>query len=161
MKKIIALVIAILMMAAIAVPAFAGTYDPEGENTVEVKYTVDGGYVVTIIDAVTLGEKDATVAAGNVSVSNAILEEGKTLTVTVKSTNGFTVNNSGSKTIAYSMTIGEGEAITSGTDAKTVLTVESGTATGSVAVSFARTGDVPANVAGEFTDTLTFEVAVA
>ena len=159
MKKIIALLIAIVMMAAIAVPAFAAEYDPDGDNKVIVSYNVSGGYTVTIIDSIVLGDKDTAVSAGNVAVSDVLLDAGQTLTVSVTSANGYAVKN-GDNAIAYSMTYGE-ETVTEGTEATAILTVASGTTAGSVALSFTRTADAPAGVAGTFEDELTFNVVVA
>ena len=158
MKKLIALIIAIIMMAAIAVPAFAATYDPESQNQVVISYDVEDGYVVNIIESIGLGDKGTPVLAGKVSVSDVVLNAGQTLSVKVASANGYAVKN-GDNVIAYSMTYGE-NTVSEGTEAIAVLTVASGTTTGEVALSFTRTGDVPAGVAGRFEDTLTFTVEV-
>lgn len=158
MKKLIALIIAIIMMAAIAVPAFAATYDPESQNQVVISYDVEDGYVVNIIESIALGDKDTPVSAGKVSVSDVVLNAGQTLSVKVASANGYAVKN-GDNGIAYSMTYGE-DTVSEGTEAIAVLTVASGTTTDEVALSFTRTGDVPAGVAGRFEDTLTFTVEV-
>ena len=93
MKKIIALVVAVLMMAAIAVPAFA-----EGETvatsqinnntnagTAEVTFGFDEAYIVSIPQTIAFGtnlEASAVITATGVKIAG-----NKTLQVTVSSTN--------------------------------------------------------------------------
>ena len=89
MKKIIALVVAVLMLAAIAVPAMAKDYDEtstgEGYNQSIVELGVSGGYTITIpvtinFDAETL-QGDATITASAVKIAGS-----QTLSVSVSST---------------------------------------------------------------------------
>ena len=87
MKKIIALALAILMMAAIAVPAMAKDYDEtstgEGYNQSIVEFGVNAGYTITIPQKITFDglEGEATVTA-----SSVVLAGNETLSVSVSST---------------------------------------------------------------------------
>lgn len=154
MKKIIALVIAILMMAAIAVPAFALDQNTTAGN-VTVTYGVSDKYTVNIPSDVELGNKDAAVETSGVSASDVALTAGKKLTVTVASTNGWVVK-SGEASVAYKMTYGSTD-VSEGT--AVVLEVASGTATGSKAITFTRTAE-PTVAANNYSDTLTFTTAI-
>ena len=89
MKKIIALALALVMMAAIAVPAFAdvpvSTIDNgKGGNTTLVEYGVTQSYWVTIPEKVTFNGFTAT---ADISAENVIIAGGTSLRVTVASTN--------------------------------------------------------------------------
>ena len=90
MKKIIALAIAVLMLAALAVPAFAvETADATGTNTqssadTNVTYAVTQKYTFTVPADITLGE---TGKAGNeVTASGVTLYKGHKLTITTSET---------------------------------------------------------------------------
>ena len=85
MKKIIALVVAVLMMAAIAVPAFAAwdtQYNEDGNVTI-VTFGVQEGYVVKIPQKVDFGY--ALAKDIEISASGVIIAGGTSLKVTVKS----------------------------------------------------------------------------
>lgn len=88
MKKIIALVIAILMMAAIAVPAMATKgYDEtstgEGYNQSIVEFGVKAGYTITIPQKITF---EGLVGEAEVTASSVVLAGNETLSVSVSST---------------------------------------------------------------------------
>lgn len=161
MKKFIALAIAILMMAALAVPAFAAITEetPDGQGTVTVSYGATDAYTITIPTSITLGDKGVEGAAQVVSAAGVVLTAGKKLTVSVASANDWAVKNTAqdaTETIAYTMTYGNGK--TEAEDDAVILEVESGNATGSVNMYFTRTGD--AVVTATYEDTLTFTAAV-
>ena len=90
MKKIIALALAILMMAAIAVPAMAtkgydATSTGDGYNESIVELGVSGGYTVTIPQKIVF---DAQLkGTATVSVASAILAGNETLAISVSSDN--------------------------------------------------------------------------
>ena len=86
MKKIIALVVAVLMMAAIAVPTFAA-WDTEANvkgNVTEVTFGVNEGYVISIPTAVDFGTNLST--STTITASKVVIAGGTTLKVTVVST---------------------------------------------------------------------------
>lgn len=152
MKKIIALVIAIVMMAAISVPAFAANLSTESNSgNVTMTYEVSGAWTVAIPEDFSLNESGTK----TVTASNCFLNNGETLTVTVNSADGFKMMLGGTNTeivIAYTVngeTAGPVE----------VLSVASGLATKEATVTFATTGTIP-NVAGTYSDVLSFTVAV-
>ena len=144
MKKFIALAIAVVMLAALAVPAFAATFTEESAETdaeVTVTYAVDEGYTVTIPDALTFGTAATVSVVGNI-------ENAKIITVT----GAFTLGGA-----AYALVDSEGEAFDG-----TILTSSTGaTVNDSVSINTAWVGEDnngPA-AAGTYTDTLTFAVA--
>ena len=88
MKKIIALALALVMMAAIAVPVFAAsesfTADATLTNQTTVKYGVSQTYTVTIPETITISDAQATTA--EVSASNVKIAGDKSLRLVVSST---------------------------------------------------------------------------
>ena len=76
MKKFIALAIAIVMLAALAVPAFAAT-----SGTTEITYTVGESYVLTVPATLTVGG-----ASGNLTVSDYNLLDTHMVEVSVAAT---------------------------------------------------------------------------
>ena len=101
MKKTLALILAIVMMAALAVPAFAeideepgvssSTVKAEGSNNCDVTYGVKESYTVSLPTAVNF----AYGIAGNVqsqtatvSVTDFVINGSNKLVVTIDSTNG-------------------------------------------------------------------------
>lgn len=159
MKKIIALVIAIVMMAAIAVPAFAETTIIADTNTpsdLTVSYTVTGSWSVSVPNSVTLG---ATGEGVNATVSaEGTLSEGQTLTLKLAAAeNGKFELVNGTYKIPYTVK-GTGEALAEG--AVTALTlVAPAEETGDVTITFTA-GEIP-NIAGTYTQTLSFTVTIA
>ena len=147
MKKIIALVIAIVMMAAIAVPAFA-----ENETTGDtvVTYTTEDSYTVTIpADLAFDGTADLSIEAN--------YAEDVTITVTVDDEEAFLLSGN-SATYAYVLKVG-GVAVEAG-DTVAETTEAQGTATVALTCAWADGVSAPEQ-AGTYTDTLTFNVAVA
>lgn len=155
MKKLIALLLAVVMMAAISAPAFATALDPlnTGVSGVEVSYDVDVSWSVSVPDSVALGTNKTKNEV--VSATGCHLEHGDTLTISVASTNGFklVLTTNAEKSIAYTI-----DGASSGTI--TLLTVEAGSLGGSRNdVAFEVTGD-DTYYAGTYKDTLTFTVNV-
>ena len=91
MKKIIALALAILMMAAIAVPAMAEdnvepvvnqTFNGDSGSSI-VEFGVDAGYTITIPQKITF---EGLVGEAEVTASSVVLAGNETLSVSVSST---------------------------------------------------------------------------
>ena len=146
MKKILAIIIAAVMIAACTVTAFADTTD--------VSYDVQPSYTVTIPAAVTLG--DSAVEA-DITASDVILEGGKKIAVELTSASntasGSTFNaKNGDSTVTYTITGDEAIAVGD--------TVATFTANGSKTLTFSAADKSAATVAGAHTETLTFGISV-
>lgn len=147
MKKLLAIVLAALMIAACSVTAFAA-------DTTTVTYEVQPTYTVSIPAAVTLSDADVT---ADITASDVILEDGKQikvdLTAASNTASGSTFNaKNGDSTVTYTIT-GD-EAITVGD------TVATFTANGSKTLTFSAADKSAATVAGAHTETLTFGISV-
>ncbi len=158
MKKFIALAIAIIMMAALAVPAFAAEIDEETVNKTAqstVSYKTGESYTVTIPETITVGN-----ATGSDFSIDANREAGKTITVTVVSTNGFKLN--ANEDYAYTLSVKIGE------NAPTVITAQDNTVASTTAkqtvsaklIAAWADGCTAPEAAGTYSDTLTFTVAL-
>lgn len=156
MKKLFTLVLAFMMLCSVSMTAFAADLN-EGSNSgsMTVSYGVDEGYVVTIPADVTVSTAGVET---NLSASKVLLPDGKTLTVSVASANGFKLEYAGSK-IPYTVSVGNKEQTTATFNA---LSITSGTTSGSVKLTFKTTqNDIDkATKAGNHTDTLTFTCGV-
>ena len=146
MKKLLAIIIAAVMISACTVTAFADTTD--------VSYDVQPSYTVAIPASVTLG--DAAVTA-DVTASDVILEDGKQIAVELTSASntasGSTFNaKNGDSTVTYTIT---GDSAIAVGD-----TVATFTANGSKTLTFSAADKSGATVAGAHTETLTFNIAV-
>ena len=146
MKKLLAIVLAALMIAACSVTAFAETTD--------VSYDVQPSYTISIPVAVTLG--DSAVEA-DITASDVILEGGKQVVVELTSASntasGSTFNaKNGDSTVTYTITGDEAIAVGD--------TVATFTANGSKTLTFSAADKSAATVAGTHTETLTFTVSV-
>ena len=156
MKKLLSLVLAVMMLCSVSATVFAADLD-EGSNvgSITVSYGVAEGYVVTIpadVSASTAGVETT------LSASSVLIPDGKTLTVSVASTNNFNLEYAGSM-IPYTVSVGETKQTTA---TFTALSILSGTTSGSVKLSFKTTdGDIAkATKSGNHTDTLTFTCSV-
>lgn len=156
MKKLFALALVIVMLCSASATVFAADLD-EGNNvgTITVSYGVAEGYVVTIPADVTVGTAGVETT---LSASSVLLPDGKTLTVSVASTNSFNLEYAGSQ-IPYTVSVGETEQTTA---TFTALSIASGTTSGSVTLTFKTTAEdiAQATKSGNHTDTLTFTCAV-
>ena len=146
MKKLLAIILAAVMLAACSVTAFA--------ETTNVSYNVDPSYTVSIPAAVTLG--DSAVEA-DITASDVILEGGKKIAVELTSASntasGSTFNaKNGDSTVTYTITGDEAIAVGD--------TVATFTANGSKTLTFSAADKSAATVAGTHTETLTFTVSV-
>lgn len=162
MKKILSIVVAVLMIAAICVPCFAATIDkttPDGKGTAQVKtdisaVTDNGTFVVTIPaempipwnTANTDSSKDFTYSV------ESQLKTGKVIQVDVAQNSANMTSASGA-TLAYTIT-GDITAVKT-----TASVVAAGTFVKTVTVNVA--GIAWANAAiDEYSDTLTFTAQV-
>ena len=146
MKKLLAIILAAVMIAACSVTAFA--------ETTNVSYNVDPSYTVSIPAAVTLG--DSAVEA-DITASDVIMEDGKQVVVELTSASntasGSTFNaKNGDSTVTYTITGDEAIAVGD--------TVATFTANGSKTLTFSAADKSAATVAGAHTETLTFTVSV-
>ena len=146
MKKLLAIIIAAVMIAACTVTAFA--------ETTNVSYNVDPSYTVSIPAAVTLG--DSAVEA-DITASDVIMEDGKQILVELTSASntasGSTFNaKNGDSAVTYTITGDEAIAVGD--------TVATFTANGSKTLTFSAADKSAATVAGSHTETLTFTVSV-
>ena len=146
MKKLLAIVLAALMIAACSVTAFA--------ETTNVSYNVDPSYTVAIPASVTLSDADVT---ADVTASDVILESGKKIKVELTSASntasGSTFNaKNGDSTVTYTITGDKAIAVGD--------TVATFTANGSKTLTFSAADKSAATVAGAHTETLTFTVKV-
>ena len=146
MKKLLAIILAAVMISACSVTAFA--------ETTNVSYNVDPSYTVSIPAAVTLG--DSAVEA-DITASDVIMEDGKQVVVELTSASntasGSTFNaKNGDSTVTYTITGDEAIAVGD--------TVATFTADGSKTLTFSAADKSGATVAGAHTETLTFGIAV-
>ena len=146
MKKLLAIILAAVMIAACSVTAFA--------ETTNVSYNVDPSYTVSIPAAVTLG--DSAVEA-DITASDVILEDGKQVVVELTSASntasGSTFNaKNGDSTVTYTITGDEAIAVGD--------TVATFTANGSKTLTFSAADKSAVTVAGTHTETLTFGISV-
>lgn len=162
MKKILSIVVAVLMIAAICVPCFAATIDkttPDGKGTAQVKTDIsavadNGTFVVTIPaempipwnTANTDSSKDFTYSV------ESQLKTGKRIQVDVAQNSANMTSASGA-TLAYTIT-GDITAVKT-----TASVVAAGTFVKTVTVNVA--GAAWANAAiDEYSDTLTFTAQI-
>ena len=148
MKKLLAIIIAAVMIAACSVTAFAA-------DTTTVTYEVQPTYTVSIPASVTLSDADVT---ADVTASDVILESGKKIKVELTSASntasGSTFNaKNGDSTVTYTITGDKAIAVGD--------TVATFTANGSKTLTFSAANKSAATVAGNHTETLTFTVSIA
>ncbi len=173
MKKTIALILAIVMMAAMAVPAFAAasvetqTVSAAGSQEATVTYGVTETYKVTLPSAINFNDAktvDATVTVAD----NMVIKNNTSVKVTM-----ISKENQGIATGEWKMVSEEGAVLkytvtkptavnvpnNFGGTAEEILSVPSNAAGtgGSVTLTFATEGT---SQAGTFTDTITFGVSV-
>ena len=153
MTKLFALLLAITMMATLSVTAFAADYDTEGDKGMNVTYSVNPGYTVTIPQTVTIDE-DGTSAT--VSAADVVVNKGQYVSVTLAENNDFTVKTAEGAELAYTVTA-NGEAVAAGGEILAVNPKDgkSGTATLTFDID-----ESAIQYAGTYTGTATFTIAV-
>ena len=156
MKKTISAVLAVIMILALGITAFAEN-GISGNSTIKVTYTTAKSYEVTIPSAQSFSTGNLS-KTGSVTATNVLLESGDVLNVTMKSANNFKLVCDGSE-IEYAVKI-DGEAVAN--DAA-VLSVNAGTTSGEAVLTFETTADniAAATKAGDHIDTITFTCSVS
>ena len=153
MKKLFALLLAITMMATLSVTAFAADYDTTGDKGMDVTYSVNPGYTVTIPETVTIGA-DGT--EKTVSAADVVVEKGQYVSVTLAADNNFTVTSGEGATLTYTVTKG-GQPVAAGDEILAVNPADG--KTGSATVTFA-IDESDIKYAGTYTGSATFTIAV-
>ena len=153
MKKLFALLLAITMMATLSVTAFAADYDTEGNKGMNVTYSVNPGYTVTIPETVTIGA-DGT--EKTVSAEGVVVEKGQYVSVTLAADNNFTVKTTEGAELAYTVTA-NGEAVAAGGEVLAVNPKDGKNGTATVTFDIDET---KIQYAGTYTGTATFTIAV-
>lgn len=163
MKKIIAIVLAIVMMAAISVPAFAAFDQSNKSAQITVSYGISEKYTLSVPADVDLTLDAETNAQQTLTASNVVIPANKKLVVSVTSTNTWNMlatDGSGNAAVPYTLKLdSSSNAIVDKT--ATILEVTPGSlntaASGSVILNFATTGT---SQSGKWADTLTFGLAL-
>ena len=153
MKKLFALLLAITMMATLSVTVFAADYDTAGDKGMNVTYSVNPGYTVTIPETVTIGA-DGT--EKTVSTEGVVVEKGQYVSVTLAADNNFTVKTTEGAELPYTVTA-NGEAVAAGGEILAVNPKDGKTGTATVTFDIDET---KIQYAGTYTGTATFTVAV-
>lgn len=155
MKKFITIVLAVLMIAATTVTAFAET------QSTNVTYEVSPTYTVTIPQSVTISSDTKTTTA-TISAENVVVANGKqvqvALTDTTKTTGGesFALQTTEGAEITYTVTKGDNTNVSIG-DA--VLQVNPKDAdNGSATLTLTAPNSV--TYAGTYTGTMTFTISL-
>ena len=168
MKKIIALVVAILMIASMSVVVFAVDKADESDvsGSTVLTYGVDQAYEVTIPDSQDFaGTDDAGyTASGAVSATGVKIAKGEIFTVSVTSAHNWTlVDTEGengaaiSDPVAYDAKVDGASIKTTGTVLTLASTTTPGGNSGSKTIEFSTAGT---GQEGTYVDTLTFAVAI-
>ena len=152
MKKIFALILTIAMMATLSVTAFAAEYDTTGDKGMDVTYSVEPGYTVTIPPTVTIGTSGTS---AEISAADVVVEKGQYVSVTLAADNNFTVTSGEGATLTYTVTKG-GQPVAAGGE---ILAVNPASAdNGSTEITFAINDEI--QYAGTYTGSATFTIAV-
>ena len=153
MKKLFALLLAIALMATLSVTAFAADYDTAGDKGMNVTYSVNPGYTVTIPETVTIGAEGTE---KTVSAEDVVVEKGQYVSVTLAADNNFTVKTTEGATLTYTVTA-NGETVAPGDEILAVNPADG--KTGSASVTF-DIDESSIQYAGTYTGSATFTIAV-
>ena len=153
MKKLFALLLAITMMATLSVTAFAADYDTTGDKGMNVTYSVNPGYTVTIPPTVTIDEDGAT---AEISAADVVVNKGQYVSVTLAAENNFTVSTAEGATLTYTVTA-NGENVAAGDELLAVNPADSAAGTATVTFDI---DESAIKYAGTYTGTATFTIAV-
>lgn len=161
MKKIIAIVMALVMMMAVTVPVFAaeiknGDADQTGSADVVTTFdeTTDWSYTVTIPTGVTVGWNDTSAQAMTYSVESQLLI-GASLKVSAAADNNGTMTATGT-TDTLTFTVAGGDEVEFGPVNAANTTAPGVTGGENVSVSIA---DFSGKAVGAYTGTLTYTVS--
>lgn len=151
MKKLLALILAIALMATLSVTAFAADYDTAGDKGMNVTYSVNPEYTVTIPTDVTI---DGNAAA--ISAENVVVEKGKYVSVTLADDNDFTVRTQQGAELTYTVTA-NGANVAAGGEILAVNPKDG--KTGSATITF-DIDESDIKYAGTYTGFATFTISV-
>ena len=153
MKKLFALILAIAMMATLSVTAFAADYDTEGDKGMDVTYSVNPGYTVTIPPTVTIGTSGTS---AEISAADVVVEKGQYVSVTLAADNNFTVTSGEGATLTYTVTA-NGKDIAAGGEILAVNPADGKTGTATLTFDI---DESAIKYAGTYTGSATFTIAV-
>ncbi len=153
MKKLFALLLAITMMATLSVTAFAADYDTEGDKGMNVTYSVNPGYTVTIPPTVIIGTSGTS---AEISAADVVVEKGEYVSVTLAADNNFTVTSGEGATLTYTVTK-DGENVAAGGEILAVNPADSAAGTATITFDI---DESAIQYAGTYTGTATFTIAV-
>ena len=153
MKKLFALLLAITMMATLSVTAFAADYDTTGDKGMDVTYSVEPGYTVTIPPTVTIGTSGTS---AEISAADVVVEKGQYVSVTLAENNNFTVKTTEGAELTYTVT-SNGEAVAAGGEILAVNPNDGKTGTATITFDI---DESAIKYAGTYTGTATFTIAV-
>ena len=151
MKKLLALILAIALMATLSVTAFAADYDTAGDKGMTVTYSVDPAYTVTIPTDVTIDGNSTTISAENV-----VVEKGKYVSVTLADDNDFTVRTQQGAELGYTVTA-NGANVAAGGEILAVNPKDGKTGTATLTFDI---DESDIKYAGTYTGSATFTIAV-
>ena len=151
MKKLFALLLAITMMATLSVTAFAADYDTAGDKGMNVTYSVNPGYTVTIPTDVTIDGNSTTISAEDV-----VVEKGQYVSVTLAADNNFTVKTTEGAELTYTVTA-NGENVAPGGEILAVNPADSAAGTANITFDI---DESAIQYAGTYTGSATFTIAV-
>ena len=153
MKKLFALILAIAMMATLSVTAFAADYNTEGNKGMDVTYSVEPGYTVTIPETVTIGAEGTE---KTVSAEGVVVKKGQYVSVTLAADNNFTVKTTEGAELTYTVTKG-GQPVAAGDEILAVNPADGKTGTATITFDIDETA---IQYAGTYTGSATFTIAV-
>ena len=153
MKKLFALILAITMMATLSVTAFAAEYDTTGDKGMDVTYSVEPGYTVTIPPTVTIGTSGTS---AEISAADVVVEKGQYVSVTLADDNDFTVRTQQGAELSYTVNA-NGANVAAGGEILVVNPTDGKTGTATVTFDIDET---KIQYAGTYTGTATFTIAV-
>ena len=153
MKKLFALLLAITMMATLSVTAFAADYDTAGDKGMNVTYSVNPGYTVTIPETVTIGTSGTS---AEISAADVVVEKGQYVSVTLAADNNFTVKTTEGAELPYTVTA-NGETVAAGGEILAVNPADGKTGTATITFDIDETA---IQYAGTYTGSATFTIAV-
>lgn len=162
-KGLVAGVVAVCMMGAMGVNAFAESTTNTTSGETSVKYDVSEAYTWVVPSEIDFtNAKDATVTTSgtsgntqNVQVTKNVIENGKKLHIILDTTNTFKIISKEGAELSYTIKK-DGNNLTAGS---TVLDVEAGTATGSATLTFVLTKDT-VEKAGNYTGTVAYSSSI-
>ncbi len=161
MKKILSCVMALSIAACAAMSASAATVSEPGTNNVNLKTSMGpANYTVEIPSDVTIEDKEGTTTVGNLTATATLLDHGNELTVSVASQNEFNLNcasPSDTHQISYELKSNGTKVNNNGT----LITCNDVTTTDTKELTIDSLDLSNAKCAGDYTDVLTFTVAVA